>query len=39
MPIQQLKIPAGTSLLIGAPAGPMDAKISIAIGKLTDSIP
>jgi hypothetical protein len=36
--MHELKIPAGSSILIGAPARPMDQRVSIEIGKLIDSI-
>lgn len=36
--MDELKMPAGTSVFIGAPARPMEALLSIAIGKLTESI-
>jgi hypothetical protein len=38
MAIRELRIPAGVSLLIGAPAKPMSQEISTAIGKLAESI-
>jgi hypothetical protein len=38
MAIRELRIPAGVSLLIGAPAEPMSQEISTAIGKLAESI-
>ena len=38
MAMQTLNIPAGTAVLIGAPANPMDARVSAAIGRLTASI-
>ena len=38
MSMKELKIPAGSAMFIGAPARPMDQRISIEIGKLTDSI-
>ena len=38
MAIQTLNIPGGTAVLIGAPACPMDGRISTAIGRLTASI-
>jgi hypothetical protein len=34
----ELQIPAGTSILIGAPAHPMDEELSFAIAKLIASI-
>jgi hypothetical protein len=36
--MQKLNIPTGSAILIGAPAKPMDIALSVAIGKLTDSI-
>ena len=36
--MQEINIPSGTALMIGAPAHPMDENISMTIGKLTDSI-
>jgi hypothetical protein len=36
--MDELKIPAGTSLFIGAPARPMERRLSTAVGKLTASI-
>lgn len=38
MSMQRLTLPAGTSLLLGSPANPMEEERSRAIGKLTDSI-
>lgn len=38
MPMGQLRVPAGTSLLLGAPANPMEEELSRAIGQLTGSI-
>jgi hypothetical protein len=38
MPMKELKIPAGTTILIGSPAQPMKKTLSSAIGKLTGSI-
>jgi len=38
MAMQRLSIPAGTPLLIGAPARPMEGHISAGIGALTASI-
>ena len=38
MPMDKLSIPAGTPLLIGAPARPMDSRISARRGALTASI-
>jgi hypothetical protein len=38
MAVRKMNIPAGTALFIGAPARPMDNRISIAIGRLIDSI-
>ena len=35
---QKMNIPAGTSLIIGPPAIPMEESLSTAIGKLTESI-